>query len=916
VIAAYEKELGRPSTSAERTAVQKIAVLKTRQRAVRPCQHGVMAGLLLETKLHPPRRRRGVVARPRLSERLARTREARLTLVSAPPGFGKTTVLTQWLTDAPLSVAWLSLDKRDNDTALFWSYLVAALQAVAPGLAEDPIPPLPPEAAWAMLLNKLNVVPNDVVLVLDDYHVIQSPEIHDLIAFFVEHLPPQIHLVIATRTDPALPLARLRARGELVEIRATDLRFTLDEAAAYLNEVMGLTLSAEDLATLERRTEGWIAALQLAALSMQGRDDVAGFIAGFAGDDRYIVDYLVAEVLARQSTPVRNFLLRTCVLSRLSGPLCDAVTGQHDGKLMLDELEVQNLFVVPLDDRREWYRYHHLFADVLRVRLMDEQPQLVAELHRRASDWYDANGERPEAIRHAMAGDDQDRAADLVELAIPAMRQRRQEMTIRGWLEAIPPDLIRARPGLSIAYVGALMASGDLDGVEARLQDVEHWLIDTAESTSEHHELRRLPMTIAVYRAAQARMRGDIDGSMTHARRAFDLTATEDHLERGAAAGLLALAYWTHGDLDTAHDWWANSSVELEQAGHLADVVGVAVALADIRIAQGRLREAQSTYEQGLAIATGQDGPVLRGAADMHVGLSELLIERNELDAASQQLLASRELGDHLGLPQNRYRSRVAMGRLRAAEGDLTGAIELLDEAERAYDGDFYPEVQPVAAVRAAMWAKQGEHVKALRWATERGLSATDNPDFLHEFEHLTLARILMGQNSEEAAPLLARLLLAAEDGGRLRTVVAVLVLQSVARQERGDVPAALVPLQRAVMLGEREGFVRVFADEGPRMTTLLRALPKQAGVRRLLGALSPTPGRKPAQVGTLERLSERELDVIRLLATDLDGPGIARELVVSLNTVRTHTKNIYAKLGVNNRRSAVRRAKDLHLVR
>jgi LuxR family maltose regulon positive regulatory protein len=292
------------------------------------------------------------------------------------------------------------------------------------------------------------------------------------------------------------------------------------------------------------------------------------------------------------------------------------------------------------------------------------------------------------------------------------------------------------------------------------------------------------------------------------------------------------------------------------------------------------------------------------------------MIERNQLDAASEHLLASRELGDQLGLPQNRYRSRVAMGRLRAAEGDLTGAIELLDEAELVYDGDFYPEVQPVAAVRAAMWTRQGEHVKALRWAKERELSATDNPDFLHEFEHLALARILVAQDSAEAAPLLSRLLLAAEAGGRMRTVVTVLVLQSVACQERGDVPAALVPLQRAVTLGEREGFVRVFADEGPRLTTLLRALPKQAGVRRLLAALSPTPG-KPAQAGgTLERLSERELDVIRLLATDLDGPGIARELVVSLNTVRTHTKSIYAKLSVNNRRSAVRRAKDLHLLR
>ena len=360
--------------------------------------------------------------------------------------------------------AWLSLDPGDNQPASFWTYLIAALQTVAPGvgasalsLLQGPQPP-PIETVLATLLNELGAVPSDVVLVLDDYHVIDAHDINDGMAFLLEHLPPQVHLVITTRADPALPLARLRARGELVEIRAADLRFTPDEAAAYLNEVMGLDLAAGDVAALEGRTEGWIAALQLAALSMQGRDDVAGFIAGFAGDDRYIVDYLVEEVLHRQPEQVRSFLLETSILGRLSGPLCDAVTGQDGGKAMLEALDRGNLFLVPLDDRRRWYRYHQLFADVLRARLLDEQPELVPELHRRACEWYEENGDRSEAIRHAMAGGDFERAADLVELAIPAMSQDRQEATLRQWLEALPDELLRVRPVLSNAYAGTLLA--------------------------------------------------------------------------------------------------------------------------------------------------------------------------------------------------------------------------------------------------------------------------------------------------------------------------------------------------------------------------------------------------------------------------------------------------------------------------
>jgi len=736
--------------------------------------------------------------------------------------------------------------------------------------------------------------------------------------------------VIASRADPALPLARWRARGELVEIRAADLRFTPDEAAAYLNEMMGLQLTAQDVAALEARTEGWIAALQLAALSMQGRDDVAAFIAGFAGDDRYVVDYLVEEVLQRQPDRVQAFLLQTSILDRLSGPLCDAVTGQGGGKATLEALDRGNLFLVPLDDRRRWYRYHHLFADMLHARLLDERPGQVPDLHRRASAWYEQNGERSVAIGHALAAEDFGRAADLVELAIPAMRRTRQEAALGGWLKALPDEVVRVRPVLSVGLAGALLAVGDFEGVEGRLRDAERCLgtgagaqAPAAEMAVNDEEFRRVPAGIELYRSALAMARGDVLGTVRHARRAVDFSPEEDHLVRASAAGMSGLAFWTSGDLEAGYSAYAECVAGLRRAGHIADIFGCSIALADIRIAQGRLGEAMRTYEQALQGAAEQGGPVLRGTADMYVGMSEVYRERDDLPAATQQLLRSQELGEHNGLPQNRYRWRVAMARIRQAEGGLPGALDLLDEAERLYTGDFFPNVRPVPALKARIWIAQGRLGEAFGWAREHNLSVDDDLSYLREFEHITLARMLLGERAEDsvhqATRLLERLLLAAEEGERTGRVIEILVLQALTRQRRGDIPAALACLERAVTLAEPEGYVRVFVDEGQPMASLLRALAKQriAGnyVRRLLAGVGETGHDRPVEQALIEPLSERELDVLRLLGTELDGPAIARELTVSLHTVRTHTKHIYAKLAVTNRRAAVRRAQELDLM-
>ncbi len=525
---------------------------------------------LLQTKLYAPRLRAGLIPRPRLTARLDRGVATKLTLVSAPAGFGKTTALAEWLASAPdrrLHTAWLSLDGSDNHPTSLWANVIAALRGVAPGIGDEALaalasPGLPIELALGPLLNELSEVPDDIVLVLDDVHAIDGPNVQAGFEFLIENLPANVHLVLATRADPALSLARLRVRGELVEVRAADLRFSPDEAASYLTDVVGLPLTAADIAALEARTEGWIAAIQLAGLSMQGRDDVSGFIAGFAGDDRYVVDYLMEEVLRRQPEDVRSFLLETSILARMSGPLCDAVTRRDRGAATLEALDRGNLFLVPLDDRRQWYRYHHLFGDVLLARLRDERSDEVPDLHRRASDWLELNGERPEAIRHAMAGGDLGRAADLIELAMPAMRQRREEDDLRRWLDALPLDVVKQRPVLATGYAGALLATGELGGVEELLQSVEEWLASSelTGATSgrtvdgfvvvDHDVVPRLPTGIAMYRAAQARMMGDVNGTMANASRALELVAVDDHLGRGGAAALLGLAHWTRGDLD------------------------------------------------------------------------------------------------------------------------------------------------------------------------------------------------------------------------------------------------------------------------------------------------------------------------------------------------------------------------------
>lgn len=597
--------------------------------------------------------------------------------------------------------------------------------------------------------------------------------------------------------------------------------------------------------------------------------------------------------------------------------------------MRLEELDRAQLFLVPLDDERRWFRYHHLFRELLASRLDRERPHEVRELHQRAAGWWSERGEPAEAVPHALAGGDAARAAALVEAAVPALRRARQETTIRQWCDALPAEVVGARPVLALGYAGALLAEGRLDGVPELLGHVER-AVGVGGDGPVPPAAAPVAAQTAVFRAALARAAGDDAGVARHAGRALELLAPGDHLGRGSAAGLLGLAAWSGGDVATAEHWWSQSRTALHRAGHHADAIGAVLALGDLRTAQGRLSDAADGYVRELETAAG-----LRGAADLHVGLAGVLRERDDLAAAREHLDAGRALGDRAALPQNRHRALVVAALLRAASGDTDAAVTLLDEAERRYVGDYFPDVRPVAALRATVQARAGRLVAARRWVRASGVGVEDAPRYLREAEHLTLVRVLLAERRAGAdpgvlagaGPLLERLLAAAEAGGRDGGVLEVLAVQALVLRATRSGPGALDVLDQAVRLAAREGHVRVLADEGAPMARLLHELGQRAGsppsARVLQAAAERTAAGRPAPadppVGSADAmvapLTGREQDVLRLLAGDLDGPAIARELGLSLNTLRTHTRNVYAKLGAPNRRVAVRRAEELGLL-
>jgi LuxR family maltose regulon positive regulatory protein len=886
----------------------------------------------------------------------------RLVLVAAPAGFGKTTVLTQWLTSVDSAagrrrVAWLSLDEADSDLPRFLAQVIAAFQTTNPDVGVDALTLLDTdrfqvEAVLVSLVNDLDTVAEPTVLALDDYHVIDSRLVHDAVTFLLDNLPGQVTVAMTTRADPPLPLARFRARDELLELRASDLRFTNDEAEQFLNAVMGLQLEPGHVTALEARTEGWATGLQLAALSARGRTGAAeidAFVDAFAGSHRFVLDYLLEEVLRSQSDAVREFLFDTCVLTELTGPLCDAVTGRSGSQMMLEDLERSNLFLIPLDDQRQWFRYHHLFADALRAQFTSSDPGRLTLLHSAAADWYTGQGRLPEAIAHALAALDPEFAADLLELALADLRRRRENRALRDWLVALPDDLVRRRPLLAACVGWTRLTVGDLDGVGTWLDAAEAGLDSmpqlstpataslAAAAADRDSEIRSLPATIEVFRASVAQARGDVDGTVAHARRALARTGPQDHIARAAAAGFLGLAAWAAGDLGAAMDTFTDALTSMHAAGMVADELGGTVVMASMWLARGRPDEARRLYERALAAAGRHPGQALPVTADLHVGLADALREHGELDAAQEHLTTARELGDPASLLENRFRWNTTMAGLLRARGNLDSAVEMLELGQSQYLHGFFPDIHPIPAAIARIRITQGRLADAWAWARQHTVAADAEPIYLSEFNLLTLARLLLAQfradrnaaGLDAAIALLDRIVAAAQAADRGGSLIEAYLVRALAHDAGGDEPAMLGDLGRALVGGVPCGYVRLFLDEGPEIDRLLHLTSERADPpgADLAAELLRAAGRGRSQPDETnmqaadhaaiggEVLSERELEVLRLLATELTGPEIAQHLFVSVNTLRSHTKHIFTKLDVDTRRAAVSRATDLSLL-
>jgi len=951
---------------------------------------------LLTTKLAHPPVRANLVPRPRLIAQVLAGSAGPLTLIVAPAGFGKTTLLTSWLatraenqglrtestTLSPQSsalntgVAWLSLDEGDNDPTNFMRYLIAALRQVVPApvgaialaLLETPRPP-PLSMLLTSLLNDLATMSQLVLLVLDDYQVIATPALHEALTFVLERLPPTLRLVIASRDDPPLPLARLRARGQVTELRAAELRFTPDEATAFLRDVMGFDLTSEDVAALDARTEGWIAGLQLAALAMRDRADRADFIAAFTGSNRFIIDYLASEVLERLPAHLRAFVLQTAILERMCGPLCDAVVGIGDqasgvedsmltpiprpltpssySQLVLEQLERANLFLIPLDEERRWYRYHHLFAEVLRERLTSGVPPAeVAALHRRASAWYERHGLVVEAVQHALTAADGERVADLIEQHGLHVIVDGQVQTLLGWLRALPDGLIRTRPLLCIFHAFALQFTNQLEAAEARVQDAERCIQPDTPPDQAHF----IQGYAAAVRANAARYRGDLASDVAFGEQMLRWLPATEVVPRMAATLHVARAFRVSGDVTEAQERLAVAVVaSFRDSRSLLGLLGALINLARLQVLQGRHRAAVATYREAVELASRPDEQLLIEGPAYYVGMGELLRERNDLDAAERHLTqAMEQLAVRLAVDaEDVVLGYLALARVQHARGDPTTARATLDTfMELARRRGFVSHlIARGAAVQAHLALAQGNLAAAVDWAaassTQWVPGAADEISFPREAEYLIMARVWIAQARsgsagvylQPAIELLDRLLTDATAKARMDSVVEILIVRTLALWAQGQQTDALATLARALTLAEPESYIRRFVDEGTPMAAVLQEAQARgiapAYVETLLAAFPRTEGRglsaeplvparsvlSPQSSGLVEPLSAREREVLRLLAAGQDNAQIARALVVATSTVKSHVNHIFGKLGVHTRVEAVLRAQELHLL-
>ena len=923
---------------------------ETHERATR----GSGAEGLLATKLYLPRTPPGFIPRPRLVQRLEDGLAREVVIACAPAGFGKTALLADWSQRGGHLVAWLSLDIGDNDPVRFWRHAAAALDRVRPGIAERVAPlltqPAPAsfEGLVSALINELAAEPDELLLVFDDYHLVDAQQVHASVTFLLEHLPPGLHLVLASRSDPPLPVARLRATGRLTELRASELRFTVEEAAALLRDALGADLPEDAVSALAARTEGWAAGLQLAALSLQGQPDATALVASFSGSHRYVLDYLTKEVLERQPAPVREFLLETSVLERLCGALCDAVTGRTDGQAMLEMIEGANLFLVPLDEVRGWWRYHHLFADLLRTRLNQQQPHhRVLELHRKAAAWCEKHGMADDAVRHVLAAGDAAWAARLIEQNADALHLRSEGATLQRWLAAMPAESAGSWPRLSLVQARLALLSGRVEPVEDLLDAAERAWAGGPAAPDRPYEpsvgraasvFTNVPAMIAAGRAFLAELRGDAESTIAFASQALAELGEEDWMLQSLARGHMAIAEWLRGRLPEAERAFVSGITRWTAAGESALVAWACHHLGQIQRARAGLDAALGTYLQTLEIAAPPSSPALPAAGAAYVGIAEVAYQRDELDSALRRVTDAIPLCRRLTYTQPLANGLATLAWIRQATGDFAGALDAIAEAETVAPS---PEVadllNPVRAQRARLLLAQGDLAAAVRWTEERGLQADDEVSYPREPAYLVLARLLLATRAaDRAIPLLARLNADAAAHGRTGSVIEIQALSALAMAANGDQTSAITTLAEALKLAWPQGYIRVFTDEGPAMGALLgrliatqpRWLPVVGAVPmdyvgRLARAFRPDViGRHPTAASSLAvgtdlvmALSERERQVLELLAVGKQNQEIADELYITRDTVKKHITHIFDKLGVANRTQATIRARDLGLL-
>lgn len=881
------------------------------------------ADQLLKTKLYHPPARVDRVIRSSLLKRLDASLHSKLTLISAPAGFGKTTLMVEWLADAAVSSAWLSLDSADNDPMRFWTYVFAALETLCPGLYEQlrPLlypPPWPPiEALLTIALNTLAASKRALLLVLDDYHLISEQTIHEAMTFLIDHLPPQAHIALLSRTDPPLPLMRLRVKGQLHELRAVDLRFSFDETTSFFRQVMKLDLARDEIAALDAHTEGWVAGLQLAALSMQGRTHPGEVITAFTGSHHYILSYLTDEVLHGQSERVRRFLLDTSVLERFNASLCNAVCESDDAQELLQHLEHANLFLVSLDEQRVWYRYHHLFADFLRTRLREEQPEHIQLLHKRASAWFMQHELMNEAVEHALAADDPEGAARIAETYAQMIVMRGEISTFLHWVACIPETIIHHHPFLLLYRVGSLITVGHLDEAQVQLSIAEQVLGEEPYASSEDTQT-----VLAAVRASLAAFQGNLEQALELSQLTLKSMPQDDPYVRSIIAACLGNVYLLTGDLTKASASFVEAIATGTAVQNRHVVLASMSAQGYVQAAYGHLRQATETHRQAIRLGTEQGGKMFPTVSMSYGFLAEILCEWNELDEAERFVLDGIEIGKQWGYLGMLAQGHIVLAHCALARGQMKQALAMVQQAEEIIkQSNLTRLISMIVAYHAWIQLKVGNIEAVRHWASTADLSEHDTFTYPKELEHVIYIEILiaLGRGSE-AQRIISRLLPVAEAGGRVQTTIMCLVMQALLLQAQGRLEPATDTLARALLYGEGEGYVRSIIDYGMPVIPLLRHAAARGiapnYVRTLLTAIGDTlNGHTHYLVNASVLLSERELHVLQRIAAGRSNQEIAQDLVVAQSTIKTHINNIYAKLGVHSRTRAIAVAKKLGLL-